>query len=176
MKAIHLNICWWGTPRSRPSARSNIFSLMDSLHYRADPELPHTARATSPFYSSPHSVASTVHNAANESNPFFRRWRYQYAGRVGHYYPKHRLSLDYYHRPLSPSNYYQASTFDPLIASRPISYTQLASCCMHRQLGFASFDSNTKVDIAPLWQNASNFIFYGIVCGIWSKQCFLQSG
>ena len=52
LKAIHLNICSWGTPGSRPSARSNIFSLMDSLHYSSDPELlqqPHTARASSLF-------------------------------------------------------------------------------------------------------------------------------
>ena len=31
---------------------------------------------------------------------------------------------------LSPSNYYQAPTSDPLIATRPISYTQLAAACM----------------------------------------------
>ena len=42
-----------GTPRSRASARSNIFSLMDSLHYSSDPQLfekPHTTRASELFF------------------------------------------------------------------------------------------------------------------------------
>ena len=69
---------------------------MDSLHYSSDPQLleqPHTTRASELFFL----------KCANEPNPFFRSWTLydQYAGWVVHYYPKHQLSLVYYHRPLT---------------------------------------------------------------------------
>ena len=124
LKAIHLNICSWGTPRSGPSARSNIFSLMDSLHYSSDPELlaAATHRACQQNFSRP--------RCANEPNPFFfRSWSYQYAGWVSATITQSIGFPWTITIPLSPSNYYRAPTSDPLIASRPISYTQLASSC-----------------------------------------------
>ena len=109
-------------PRSRPSARSNIFSLIDSLHYCSDPELlfePHTAcHLTFPIFSRLWAQMSSIP---------FSIGVHQYAGRDGHYYPKHQLSLD--HRPLT-LQLLPAPTSDPLIATRPISYTQLAAACM----------------------------------------------
>ena len=111
-------------PRSRPSARSNIFSLIDSLHYCSDPELlfePHTAcHLTFPIFSRLWAQMSSIP---------FSIGGHQYAGRDGHYYPKHQLSLD--HRPLTlqllpgsnlwPTNRHPADQLHPV------------SCCMHAQ-------------------------------------------
>ena len=111
-------------PRSRPSARSNIFSLIDSLHYCSDPELffePHTAcHLTFPIFSRLWAQMSSIP---------FSIGVHQYAGRDGHYYPKHQLSLD--HRPLTlqllpgpnlwPTNRHPADQLHPV------------SCCMHAQ-------------------------------------------
>ena len=60
---------------------------------------------------------------------FFRSWSYQYAGWVSATITQSIGFPWTITIPLSPSNYYRAPTSDPLIASRPISYTQLASSC-----------------------------------------------
>ena len=113
-------------PRSRPSARSNIFSLIDSLHYCSDPELlfePHTAcHLTFPIL-----LSQLWAQRRKWAQSLFPSVDISMQG--GTATITQSISFPWTIA-LSPSNYYQAPTSDPLIATRPISYTQLAAACM----------------------------------------------